>query len=316
MIAWFAKTKHPFIRFRPPDKLAEFRNFAKQRKDHRPAKIALRNNSCGHTIVELLIAMAVAAILITAIFQIYEVRQKSHSRQQLAVEMQQNLRAAISLIKREIRMAGYDPAANDGVDNDGDDESAIDNDEESAGVGIETAGLHMIQFSFDYNGDMAIGSAERIGYEFAKKYDEDKDGIADAGAAPFGRKTGDGDPIGIAENIQAFAFAYAFDNNHDGNLDTDDGTENGNIIWGFDSDPLDENDQLTTNLATGSDLTPPVPLSDIRAVRIWILARTGAPVRGHFESRTYTVGDRVISSADNYQRRLSKTTVYCRNMSL
>jgi prepilin-type N-terminal cleavage/methylation domain-containing protein len=276
----------------------------------------MRNNPHGHTIVELMIAMAIAAILITAIFQVYEVRQKSHSKQQLAVEMQQNLRAAVSLIKREIRMAGYDPAANDGVDNDGDEETPIDGEEESAGVGIETAGLHLIQFSFDYDGDMEIDANERISYGFANTYDGNGDGIADAGAAPLGRKVGDGPLTGVAENIQAFAFAYAFDNNHDGNLDTDDGTENGNIIWGFDSDPLDPDNQLTTNLATGSDFAAPVPLSDIRAVRIWILARTSAPVRGHFDSRTYMVGDRTISSADNFQRRLSKTTVYCRNMSL
>jgi type IV pilus assembly protein PilW len=87
----------------------------------------MHNNSGGYTIVEFLIAMAIASILITAIFQVYEVRQKSHSKQQLVVEMQQNLRGAVSLLKREIRMAGYDPAANDGVDSDGD--SVIDNSE-------------------------------------------------------------------------------------------------------------------------------------------------------------------------------------------
>jgi len=276
----------------------------------------MHNNSCGHTLIELLIAMAVAAILITAIFQVYEVRQKSYTKQQLAVEMQQNLRAAVSLIKREIRMAGYDPAASDGVDNDGEGAPAIDNEEESAGVGIEVAGLHLIQFSFDNDGDMEIDTDERISYGFANTYDGDADGIADAGAAPFGRKVGDGVLTGVAENIQAFAFAYAFDNNHDGNLDTDDGTENGNVIWGFDSDPFDADNQLTTNLATGSDLSVPVPLSDIRAVRIWLLARTSQPVRGHFESRTDMVGDRMISSADSFQRRLTTTTVYCRNMGL
>ncbi len=76
----------------------------------------MRNNSGGHTLVELMIAMAIAAILVTAIFQVYQFRQNSYSKQQLAVEMQQNIRAAVSLIKREIRMAGYDPAANDGED--------------------------------------------------------------------------------------------------------------------------------------------------------------------------------------------------------
>jgi prepilin-type N-terminal cleavage/methylation domain-containing protein len=129
----------------------------------------MRNNSSGHTLVELMIAMGIAAILITAIFQIYQLRQKSHSKQQLAVEMQQNLRAAVSLIKREIRMAGYDPAANDGENSDGD--PAIDNDEESAGTGIHTAGRQMIQITFDLDGDIDIDSNERVTYGFATKYD-------------------------------------------------------------------------------------------------------------------------------------------------
>jgi type IV pilus assembly protein PilW len=316
MIERFARKKRPFFRSRSQGEGVEMRQVVTQRKNHRSAKITMRTYTRGHTIIELLIAMAIAAILITAIFQVYQVRQESHSKQQLAVEMQQNLRAAVSLIKREIRMAGYDPAAHDGVDNDGDPDTPIDDDNESAGAGIETAGLHLIQFSFDYDGDMEIDANERISYGFANTYDGNGDGIADAGAAPLGRKVGDGTLTGIAENIQTFAFAYAFDYNHDGNLDTDDGTENGNIIWGYDSDPLDEENQLTTNLLTGSDLAAPVPLSDIRAVRVWVLARTSEPVRGHFESRTYGVGDRMISSADNFQRRLITTTVFCRNMGL
>jgi type IV pilus assembly protein PilW len=274
----------------------------------------MRHNSAGHTLVELMIAMAIAAILITAIFQVYQVRQKSHSKQQLAVEMQQNLRAAVSLIKREIRMSGYDPAANDGEDSDGD--SDIDDGEESANTGIQAAGRHMIQVTFDLDGDINIDSNEKITYAFANLYDADADGIADEGGAPFGRRAGDGNLIGVAENIQAVGFAYAFDNDHDRNLDTDDGTIDGDIIWAYDSDPGDPDNRLTTNLATGLPLADPVPLSDIRAVRIWLLARTRAPVQGHFDSRTYTVGNRIITSADQYQRSLVSTTVYCRNMGL
>ena len=274
----------------------------------------MRKDSGGHTIVELVIAMALAALLITAIYQIHAVRQKSYARQQLAVEMQQNIRAVISLMKREIRMAGYDPSANDGLDSDGD--MVIDNVEESAGTGIHIAGRSMIQISFDNDADRNIAPGERITYGFANLYDANDDGIADAGAAPLGRQAGAGTLIPLAESIQAVGFAYAFDHNNDGNLDTDDGTLNGNIIWAFDSTPDDENDELTTDLDTGLPLVVPIPLSDIRAVRIWILARTRAPVRDHFDNRTYALGDRTISSADKHPRRLIRTTVYCRNMQL
>jgi len=274
----------------------------------------MRNNSGGHTLVELLIAMSIAVILITAIYQIYQMRQKSHVKQQLVVEMQENIRAAVSLIKREIRMAGYDPAAKDGEDSD--DDSVIDNPEESAGTGIETAGRSMIKFTFDNDADMTTGTDERITYGFANLYDADSDGIADSGAAPLGRQAGSGTLIGIAENIHAIGFAYAFDHDHDGILDTDDGTSDGNVIWAFDADPADGNDQLTTSLDNNLPLSAPVPLSDIRAIRFWILARTRAPIRGHFENRTYSVGDRNIPCSDKYPRRLLTATVYCRNMGL
>jgi type IV pilus assembly protein PilW len=277
-------------------------------------KTTMRINSSGFTLIEMTIAMALAAILITGIYQINEARQKAHTRQKQAVEMQQNIRAAISLMKREIRMAGYDPAANDGLDNDG--TAGIDDAGESALSGIHIAGQNMVQFSYDNDASMSIDSDELVTYRFSSANDNNNDGNADAGAAPFGRATGNGTPIPVAESIHAVGFSYAFDNNDDGNLDTVDGTINGDIIWAFDADPTDGNDQLTTDLDTGSPLTPPVPLAAIRAVRIWILARTEDPVRGHNDNQTYTVGDRPILSADGYPRRLTRTTVYCRNMQL
>jgi type IV pilus assembly protein PilW len=260
----------------------------------------MRNDSRGYTLVELLIAMSIAAILITAIYQVYQMRQSSELKQQLVVEMQENIRAAASLIKREIRMTGYDPAAND---------------DESANTGIEKAGRGMIKFTFDYDADLTTEPDERITYGFAYDKDADRDGIADSGDASLGRATGNGPLIPIAENIQAIGFAYAFDHNHDGILDTDDGTADGRVIWAFDADLADGDDTLTTNLDSNL-LAAPVPLSDIRAVRVWILARTRAPIRGYNENRTYAVGDRNISWADNYPRRLLTATVYCRNMGL
>ena len=294
--------------------MLKFQDYSSENQGRRYGKLTMHMKSAGHTLVELMIAMAISTILVATIFQVFQVRQNSHSKQQLTVEMQQNIRAAISLIKREVRLAGFDPAANDGVDSDGD--MAIDNAAESAGTGIRTAGRHTIQVTFDLNGDIDVDASENVTYAFAKKYDANADGIADRGGAPLGRRTGAGPLTGVAENIQAVGFAYAFDSNHDGNLDTDDGTIDGNIIWAYDSNLDDGSSLLNTNLATGLPLAGPVSLSDIRAVRIWILSRTREPVRGHFNSRTYVVGDRIIVSSDRYQRRLIRTTVYCRNMSL
>nr|MDJ0988105.1 prepilin-type N-terminal cleavage/methylation domain-containing protein [Desulfobacterales bacterium] len=77
----------------------------------------ITDNPNGFTLVELLLAMAAGLIVMIAIFAAYQNHQRSHVTQQLVVDMQQNARAAMSLMKREIRMMGYDPAATDGVDN-------------------------------------------------------------------------------------------------------------------------------------------------------------------------------------------------------
>ena len=68
----------------------------------------------GFTLVELLIAMVVASIVMASIYAVYRSQTAAHRTQQLVVQMQQNIRAALYLLEREIRMAGYsitDPPA-------------------------------------------------------------------------------------------------------------------------------------------------------------------------------------------------------------
>ncbi|MFV0438984.1 MAG: prepilin-type N-terminal cleavage/methylation domain-containing protein [Desulfopila sp.] len=62
----------------------------------------------GFTLVELLIAMTVAIIILGAIYSAYTVQQKQYIAQAQVTDMQQNIRGAMSLLTRDIRMAGYD----------------------------------------------------------------------------------------------------------------------------------------------------------------------------------------------------------------
>jgi type IV pilus assembly protein PilW len=70
------------------------------------------NNKKGFTLLELVIAMAVSTIVMAAIYSTYQAQLRSHVTQQALVEMQQNARAAMFAMEREIRMAGYDPSGN------------------------------------------------------------------------------------------------------------------------------------------------------------------------------------------------------------
>ena len=289
------------------------------------------NSHKGFTLIELMISLAAASIVTAGIYGFYHVQQKSHAAQQLVVEMQQNIRATMSLMKREIRMVGYDPAAADGIDNDG--INGIDDPAESSGSGIVTADRDMIQFDWDMNGDGAIdntGTGEGIIYSFQAADDTDFDGIADSGSAPLGRDPGDAalNLVTMADDIHAVGFAYAFDNDGDGLLDRSPSPPwNNNVIWAFDADEdgtldtiLDTNDDGLINSADapgGSALVPTVSINSIRAVRIWLLGRTRSPVRGHQDTRIYVVGDRRVNPlGDRFQRRLLVETIHCRNMGL
>jgi type IV pilus assembly protein PilW len=67
-------------------------------------------NAKGFTLTELLVAMVVTAVITTSVYSVYRSQQKSFLVQDQVAQMQQNLRAALHLMEREIRMAGYDPS--------------------------------------------------------------------------------------------------------------------------------------------------------------------------------------------------------------
>jgi len=123
-------------------------------------------------------------------------------------------------------------------------------------------------------------------------------------------------------------FGYAFDNDGDGNIDTH--PVYGHVIWAFDSDGggtldknLDTNDDGAIDAADskdGADLpievapTGEVDLDKIRAVRIWILARTENEEKAYSASSAYVVANQRFAYNDGRRRQLVITTVKCRNM--
>jgi hypothetical protein len=102
----------------------------------------------------------------------------------------------------------------------------------------------------------------------------------------------------VAYDIEAAGFAYAFDDDDDGVLDQSGG---GNIIWAVDSNLGDDklDNLLDTNddgiidendTEGGANMAGQVDIDRIRAVRIWLLARTRQPIKGHTDNQTYAVG--------------------------
>ena len=73
----------------------------------RDGSSADRHPEAGFSLVEVLAALVILAIAMTAVFATFVSQQKSFTVQSRVAEMQQNLRQAVEYISRDIRMAGY-----------------------------------------------------------------------------------------------------------------------------------------------------------------------------------------------------------------
>ena len=61
----------------------------------------------GLTLIELLVALAISALIIAALYRTFVGQQKTYTVQEQVVDMRQNVRGAISNMMRELRMAGF-----------------------------------------------------------------------------------------------------------------------------------------------------------------------------------------------------------------
>jgi type IV pilus assembly protein PilW len=61
----------------------------------------------GSTLIEIMAALVILAIAMTAVFATFTTQQQSFTSQSRVAEMQQNLRLAVDYMSRDLRMAGY-----------------------------------------------------------------------------------------------------------------------------------------------------------------------------------------------------------------
>lgn len=147
-------------------------------------------NARGFSLVEVMIALALSTLTLGAIYQLYLSQLKNQVVRDNTLDMQQQARAAMDLVTRELKMAGYDPR---GVNRDhlaGNDFPGVTQDS------------NQLIIKADLNGNgVSSDSNESIVYSH------------DPETMTLRRNTGGGrQPVG--EGIEAFAVKY-FD--HDGN---------------------------------------------------------------------------------------------------
>src|SRR5512136_780107 len=62
----------------------------------------------GLTLIELLVALVISAIVIAAIYRLFVVQTRAYTVQDQAVEVQQTVRSAMEILLRDLRMTGFD----------------------------------------------------------------------------------------------------------------------------------------------------------------------------------------------------------------
>ena len=141
-----------------------------------------RFSNQGVTLIELMIAMTIFLLVIGGIYSTFQSQHKSYLMQEEVAAMQQNIRAAMFYLTKEIRMAGCDPTGN-------------------AGAGIVTANANSISFTEDVRGD-ADGS------DPDGSTNDPNESIAYAlSSNNLVRNTGGGNQV-VAENFDALDFVY------------------------------------------------------------------------------------------------------------
>jgi len=136
----------------------------------------------GLTLVELLVALALAAMVSLALVSTFTSYSRTRTVQENVIAMQQNLRAALYLMGRDLRMAGYRGP----------------NPTSAPAAGFVTA--NATTFSFTVVDD-TTNTLTTISYQY---FDSDGDGTNDALRRSDGTMTNEL----VAENIDGVEFYY------------------------------------------------------------------------------------------------------------
>jgi type IV pilus assembly protein PilW len=303
----------------------------------------------GFTLVEILVSLAISGVILVAITTVFRTQNKTYTAQDQIRDMQQNLRVAMEVMQRELRMAGLDPYNSGlfGIT----DITTRDADNEAHPVTSPPAGYSSIRFSANVSNGKTPAppkplappnngppdANETITYRI---YDfpvaAGGDGILDLGRD-------DGGIDLLAENIECMGLAFAYDSDDNGRPEmyADSGGLQ-RIIWAYDSDNdnrLDRNIDAnldgvinaldaagfgTNGVINSAVNVGSVVIKQIYAIRIWLLAKSSRQEAGFIDRDTYTCGRQVVAPAaiadeqnnGGFRRFLLESTVVVRNMAI
>jgi type IV pilus assembly protein PilW len=263
--------------------------------EHCNQEKAMSGSQKGFTLVELVVVLALSGIVMAAVYKSFTAQQQVYIAQDQVVGMQQDIRASLEVMLKEIRMAGYDPRG-------------------TADAGITVATSSSIRFTLDQDGNGVLVSPgppatndpnEDITYSLKPESDPDGDGVATVFPSEL-RRASWGVPQPLAEEVEVLNFVYLRE-------------QPAQVVR-----PISE--ALMPVPVTGPDL------DDIRSIQVLIVLRTDKADKNFRNTTTYTnllydmqAAENIADGAkdpqafkwtapnDGYRRRVVKTTIKCRN---
>lgn len=231
-------------------------------------------NCNGFTMLELLLVIAISGVVLAGAATVYKWQRESYAEQDQVTQMQQTLRAANSLLTRELREATYSPMSGDGS--------------------IRTMQSNMITFRFETNADN--GTLTTVTYDL---YDAYNDGDLDLGRSQDG-----GARVPIAENIDALEFLYLDEERRQ--------TNNRDNVASIVVSILARADRRDPNFMNVIDYFPASCPQNGAVNDACIAGAQWGPLNAtwNFDG---IIGNNSNAFNDNFRRRLSRTTIFLRN---
>ena len=266
-----------------------------------------KRQSCyGYTIVELMLSIVISSIILASLYQMFHSQQKNYMTHSESYNMNQNLRSAVYVLTKDLKIAGYNPADSERIT-----PGFVDNFDANIFADIGKSDI-------DY-----ANEKDRLAFTADKNSDECIDADNDKAAAePICNEFKTKDPFALTddgERGEQIAYRLNGNNLERFNSEIYDATNSLEDAWQVIATNIDALNFtfIDKNNNVIDDPTTTANRDQIRHVEMSIIARTENRDYKYNSSKTYTnkQGDELCPTCqnDHYHRQQLSSTVRLRN---
>jgi type IV pilus assembly protein PilW len=160
-------------------------------------------NKKGVTLIELLVALVIAAITLAGIYRVFISQTQTYAKQDQVMEVQQSVRGAMEILLRDLRMTGFD-------------DDNVNSDVTIANPLLTPVQTSDITINYEYYDRNLVGTEAQRYQSHQVRY------WRDAGTSRLMRaitRDAAATTEPILDNVNALTFTYGVDRNNDGIMD-------------------------------------------------------------------------------------------------